>query len=208
MQKSKIFIISLIAIMLFLSSCISNKESAKDKQMIDQTNKSIRVIADIKINTPDMKTKLSCEILIDNDSSETIQMTLKAMFGITAAKIWANQEKMLVFDMLNATAYTAKPSPENFNKILKMNFSLSEMRSSIKTSVYAVKPPNLDYEAVKDTSDSEKKSIRSYPAIRISLPGTEDDESYITIIPKKAFFEDFDIEFPEVPENMELINLD
>jgi hypothetical protein len=205
--SGKILAIALLSIIM-LSSCTTPKQTANSTLTpSEQLNPDMRITSVIKIKSPQMNTSVSCEMLIN--SGDSLKLSLSGPFGISVADLWATNDKMLIFDNLNGNAYTGTPSTENIEKALQFSISLQELIQKVRQSVYALKPPsplNPISQEIKDNENKDKTGIMGYPSIKIQ---SQDKQSSVIIIPKEASYELVTLNiFPEIPENMTLINLD
>ncbi len=191
----------IICFAFVLSSCTSNKSVIKKT---GKSNPSMRIESNLIINSPTLNTSVRGDIEINNGDS--LHIKINGPFGINVAELWADKNKAIIFNNMDGIAYVGTPSRENLEKAIMFSISVDSLIRQIREAIYTINPPHLISEKSKEKEiEQDVKNIRGYPVIKIK---SKDESKIITIVPKKAFYEEvkFNI-FPEIPEKMEVVNL-
>lgn len=193
----KLSIVLIMLSSLMLISCASGKKNGDnegEQKLSASDSPPMRVISKIIVKSPEMNTTAMCEMQITSDNK--IKISVTGPFGIKVADVWADSERVLVLDNIGGRAYTGKPSKENMNETINFSESIPGLILKIRESVFSTIREPVENEKI--TADFPEFSIKS-----------NDGKNVLTIDPKEVYFEEITLNlFPDIPENMELINLD
>lgn len=140
--KVKSFIISLSIIVLFLiNSCATtniNQDKIKINNKIYFGRNNLNYLflkGNISINAPAMKQDAQYKININ--SVDSLSLSLLGPFGIVGAKLYANPDYFLFYNVLQDEAYQGKPTSYNMYSLISVPVSYKDLLSIIRNDFYS-----------------------------------------------------------------------
>lgn len=150
----KIFIS--ILLVLILASCSSTKkfnEKMEEDESLPFYNKELKTLkieASFDININDNEQSAGVEINLKRN--EEIGMNIFGPFGIEVARLYANSEKMLFYNMFEGSAFQGIPSAENMEKMTNISISINDLISIMRSEI----PSEKGHYALTSEKDGDK----------------------------------------------------
>lgn len=113
-------------LLTLLASCSTTKNIDKAEVKIDRKEFSnMQFDANISTQFPDFNQTFMSQVKIAGHDS--VSLTAFGPFGVTVAKLYANTDKFIFYNIFENSIYQGKPSSENLYKAAKINLSFRDL---------------------------------------------------------------------------------